>query len=247
MKIILCGACGKMGRTITELCRDRGENIVYGVDVNPAPMPYPVGGLSKAPEADVLIDFSSHEGIAERLAWCADKHIPAVLGATGYSGEEVAVIRNYAEKIPLFQSGNMSVGINLLQILVRKAAAVLQGFDVEIIEKHHNQKKDAPSGTALMLARSVEEGSAAQNGRVYGRHGIGQSREKGEIGIHAVRGGNIVGEHEVLFAGEDEIVTLSHSARSRSVFASGALTAAAWLIRQPNGLYNMDDLLGSVL
>ena len=246
MKIILCGACGKMGRAVTELSLERGEEIVYGVDVAPAPMPYPVGALEKAPAADVLIDFSSHEGVEKRLAWCAERKLPALLAATGYSKEELAAIESYKDKIPLFQSSNLSIGVNLLQLLVKKAASALEGFDAEIIERHHNQKKDAPSGTALMLARSVEEGAKEQNQRIYGRHGVGQSRKRGEIGIHAVRGGSIVGEHEVMFAGEDEIVTLSHSARSRRVFASGALRAAAWLVHQPAGLYNMDDLLKNI-
>ena len=146
----------------------------------------------------------------------------------------------------IFKTGNLSLGVNLLQMLVEKAAKVLgDGFDVEIIERHHNQKKDAPSGTALMLAESVKKAGEKEN--VYGRHGMVGAREKSEIGIHAVRGGTIVGEHEVMFAGEDEIVTLSHSARSRKVFASGALKAASWLLSQPAGLYDMSDLLKGIV
>ncbi len=157
-------------------------------------------------------------------------------------------IADYAKTVAVFKTGNLSLGVNLLQMLVKKAAAALgETFDTEIVERHHNRKKDAPSGTALMLAQSVKEGRKQQSTFVYGRQGLVGERNRAEIGIHAVRGGTIVGEHEVMFAGEDEIITLSHSARSRNVFANGALRAIGWLKDKPAGLYDMFDLLGEIL
>ncbi len=248
MNILLCGCCGKMGRMVTELAEAQGENIVCGVDVAPAPMPYPVhASFAEVSEhCDVIVDFSSAQGLEERLKFAEAHCVPVLLAATGYTGSDLERIQNYAKKIPLFKTGNLSLGVNLLQLLVEKAAKVLgDGFDVEIIERHHNQKKDAPSGTALMLAESVKKAGEKEN--VYGRHGMVGARHQSEIGIHAVRGGTIVGEHEVMFAGEDEIVTLSHSARSRKVFAAGALKAAAWLIGKPAGLYDMSDMLKGIV
>lgn len=249
MKIILCGACGRMGKVVTELAEQQGVEIVCGVDVLPKPAPYPVyttfADVTEA--AEVIIDFSSAVNLAERLEFATKRGIPIVLAATGYTDADNALVREYAARIPLFKTGNLSLGINLLQMLVKKAAKALEGFDVEIIEKHHNQKKDAPSGTALMLAESVKAASTEELESVYGRHGMVGARNPREIGIHAARGGTIVGEHEVMFAGEDEIVTLSHSARSRKVFASGALRAAVWLLSKPAGLYDMDDLLNEIV
>lgn len=249
MKILLCGACGKMGTAVSALAAERGEEIICGVDLFPKPAPYPVyasfDGVTQ--QAEILIDFSSAAGLKERLEFAAARKLPAVLGATGYSAEDQALVKEFAQRIPIFQTGNLSLGINLLQILVKKAAAVLGAdFDVEIVERHHNQKKDAPSGTALMLAESVKSARQDEIKAVYGRHGMVGARENDEIGIHAVRGGTVVGEHEVGFYGEDEIVTLSHSARSRKVFANGALKAAAWLLGKPAGMYGMDDLLAEI-
>lgn len=250
MKLLLCGACGRMGRAVTELAAERGAEIVCGVDRLPSPMPYPVyRDFSDIPQQpQVVVDFSSAQGLGERLGFCAARGIGAVLGATGYSAEDEALIREYAGTIPLFKTGNLSVGVNLMRLLARKAAEALGGgFDVEIIERHHNQKKDAPSGTALMLAESVNEGLGGGKEFVYGREGMVGARKQSEIGIHAVRGGTIVGEHEVMFAGEDEILSLSHSARSRRIFAAGALRAAQWLMGRAPGLYDMDDLLEGIL
>ena len=249
MKLILLGCCGKMGRIVSSLAEEQGHAIVCGVDLTPSPMPYPVyqkiGDVTE--EADVVIDFSSPTLLAERLNFCEERALPIVLAATGYSEDDLALIDRFRGKIAMFKTGNLSLGVNLLQLLVKKAAEVLgEEFDVEIIERHHNQKKDAPSGTALMLAESVKSGLKVSKTNVYGRRGNVGARNKDEIGIHAVRGGTIVGEHEVMFAGEDEIVTLSHSARSRKIFASGALKAAAWLKDRKAGLYDMDDLLSSL-
>ncbi len=246
MNILLVGACGRMGRMVSEAASEHGDAVVCGVDLAPAPMPFPVVKDFSSPiaDADVMIDFSSAEGLEERLAYAAAHGLPAVLAATGYSDADLETVKAYAERIPLFRTGNLSLGVNLLQLLVRRAASVLgENFDVEIVERHHNMKKDAPSGTALMLAESVRAGEREGRELVFGRHGNTGARDPREIGIHAVRGGTIVGEHEVMFAGEDEIVTLSHSARSRKVFAAGALRAAAWLIGKPAGQYDMDDLV----
>ena len=246
MKIILVGACGKMGRQITELAK----NIVCGIDLNPALLSFPVyDSLEKVTEqADVVIDFSSANGIYERLLWCSQRGIPAVLAATGYTESDLKAIEEYSKSVPIFKTGNFSLGIALCQYVSEKAAAFLgEEFDAEIIEKHHNQKKDAPSGTALMLAESVKKGYGSDKRFVYGRQGMTGARQKQEIGIHAVRGGTIVGEHEIIFAGEDEIFSISHSARSRKIFARGALRAAHWLTGQPAGLYDMRDLLAELL
>lgn len=250
MKIILCGACGRMGRNVAQLCSERGVTVTAGVDVAPAPMPFPVypDFSDIREEADVVIDFSPASSVRERLDFCKARKIGIVIAGTAFSDEDEALIRAAADVIPVFQTGNLSVGVNLLQMLVKKAAEVLgDGFDAEIVERHHNMKKDAPSGTALMLAKSVNEGFGGSKENVYGRHGLVGARKKSEIGIHAVRGGTIVGEHEVMFAGQDEIVTLSHSARSRMVFAEGALRAAEWLTSQPAGKYDMNDLLADIL
>lgn len=250
MKIILCGACGRMGRNVAQLCSERGVTVTAGVDVAPAPMPFPVypDFSDIREEADAVIDFSPASSVRERLDFCKARNIGIVIAGTAFSDEDEALIRAAADVIPVFQTGNLSVGVNLLQMLVKKAAEVLgDGFDAEIVERHHNMKKDAPSGTALMLAKSVNEGFGGSKENVYGRHGLIGARKKSEIGIHAVRGGTIVGEHEVMFAGQDEIVTLSHSARSRMVFAEGALRAAEWLTARPAGKYDMNDLLADIL
>ena len=250
MKVILCGACGRMGRNVAQLCSERGVTVTAGVDVAPAPMPFPVypDFSDIREEADVVIDFSPASSVRGRLDFCKARKIGIVIAGTAFSDEDEALIRAAADAIPVFQTGNLSVGVNLLQMLVKKAAEVLgDGFDAEIVERHHNMKKDAPSGTALMLAKSVNEGFGGSKENVYGRHGLVGARKKSEIGIHAVRGGTIVGEHEVMFAGQDEIVTLSHSARSRMVFAEGALRAAEWLTSQPAGKYDMNDLLADIL
>lgn len=248
MRILLVGACGKMGREVAALGAERGEEIVCGVDIAPSPMPFPVHErLSDVVECgDVVIDFSLPTGLREKLAFCEKHALPIVLAATGFSDEDNALIEKSAKKIAIFKTGNLSLGVNLLQMLVKRAAQVLgDDFDVEIIERHHGKKKDAPSGTALMLAGSVREGLGKEREVLYGRHG--QVGERGnEICIHAVRGGTIVGEHEVMFAGEDEVITLKHAAGSRRVFAAGALKAAHWLIGRKAGLYTMDDMLSDL-
>lgn len=249
MRLIVWGCCGKMGRVTAETAQEAGHTVVCGIDLSPSSMPFPVFARAEevAETADVVIDFSSPALLAERLCFCTDKKIPIVLSATGFSAADETLIGRTAEHLPILRAGNLSLGVNLLCLLVKTAARVLGGaFDAEIVERHHGQKKDAPSGTALMLFESVKEGLMEEREMVCGRAGYGQ-RKSGEIGVHSVRGGTIVGEHKVMFAGGDEVITLSHAAGSRKIFASGALRAAEWLVGQPNGLYGMDDLLGAAV
>ena len=237
-----------MGANVLSLANDDCElNAVCGVDPHAPESNIPVyknfDGVKE--KIDVIVDFSSPAALRSETEWAVKHNVPVILASTGYTESDIKHIENCAEKIAVFRTGNFSLGINLLQELVKRAAEVLgEKFDIEIIEKHHNRKVDAPSGTALMLADSVK-GAFENKETVYGRHGIVGKRGN-EIAIHAVRGGTIVGEHEVMFAGEDEIITLSHSARSKRVFAAGALKAAKWIVGKPAGLYDMNDLLKNI-
>ena len=246
-RIILCGACGKMGANVLSLLQnDENAVAVCGVDLFPREIGVPVykSFADIKEEADVIIDFSSPDNLVERLEYAKNKNIAIVLASTGLSKDDLALVDEYAKSVAIFKTANLSLGVNVMQALCKAAAQILgDGFDVEIIEKHHNLKKDAPSGTALMLADTVNEAFDNQKRYVNGRDGIVGAREKSEIGIHAVRGGTIVGEHEVMFAGEDEIITISHSARSKRVFAVGAIHAAKFVKGKPAGKYDMKDLL----
>ena len=246
-KIIICGACGKMGGNVLSLLADYPDaKAVCGVDLYPKEIGIPVytSFADVKEEADVIIDFSSPIGLAERLEYAKAHRLGIVLASTGFTPEDKALIDEYAKSVAIFKTANLSLGVNLMQALVKAAAQVLgNNYDVEIIERHHNLKKDAPSGTALMLADSVNEAFEGQKRVVNGREGIVGAREKSEIGMHAVRGGTIVGEHEVMFAGEDEIITITHSARSKRVFASGAIRASKFLHGKPAGKYEMKDIL----
>ena len=249
VKIILCGACGKMGGNVLSLLQnDEQATAVCGVDLFPREIGIPVyKSFSEVrQQADVIIDFSSAENVRERLEYAKQNGLKIVLASTGFSADDLQIIDEYSKEIAIFKTGNLSLGINVLQALCKAAAQILgDGFDVEIIERHHNLKKDAPSGTALMLAESVNEAFEGQKQFINGRSGIVGARTKSEIGIHAVRGGTIVGEHEVMFAGEDEIITISHSARSKRVFAVGAIRAAKFLPGKAAGTYEMKDLLAA--
>lgn len=247
IKVLICGIGGKMGANIVSLLDgDDGAEAVCGVDLH-APdnckIPvYPSFDDVKE-KIDVIIDFSSPAAVYGELDWAVKKGVPAVLATTGYGEEHLKYIEKISKKIAIFRTANFSLGVNLLRKLVKEAALVLgESFDIEIIEKHHNQKVDAPSGTAIMLAESANSAFGGEKEYLNGRNGIVGKRGK-EIGIHAVRGGTIVGEHDVMFAGGDEILTLSHSARSKSVFAAGAVKAAKWLADKPAGMYDMNDLL----
>lgn len=238
-----------MGRVIQQLVAERTDcTIVAGVDLfadSTAAFPAYTSIADVQEEADVIIDFSHPSLLTPILSYAAQKGgIPAVLCTTGYSAEQVEALKTAAQTQPVFYSRNMSLGINLLIELSKKAAKVLgDQFDIEIIEKHHNQKIDAPSGTALMLADAIASVRDGETQYVYDRHAQRKKREKSEIGLHAVRGGTIVGEHEVVFAGNHEVITLSHSAQSKELFATGAVNAAVYMCGKGPGLYDMSDMI----
>ena len=253
IKILLVGCNGRMGTAISHMCeKEDAVGVVAGFDlVTDSRFNYLVyNNFSEIKEAaDVVIDFSNPKLLPSLLDYCVAKKIPAVLCTTGYSDEDLVLVNNASKTIPIFRSGNMSLGINVLIMLAKKAAQVLgENFDVEIIEKHHNQKLDAPSGTAIMLAEALEETLPYQAERVYDRHSVRAKRAYNEIGMHSIRGGTIVGEHDVIFAGENETVELKHVAQSREVFAAGAVKAAIFLHSvKETGMYNMDNLIDSYL
>lgn len=238
-----------MGRVIQKLVAERTDcTIAAGVDLfadSAAAFPAYTNIADVQEEADVIIDFSHPSLLTPILSYAAQKGgIPAVLCTTGYSAEQVEALKTAAQTQPVFYSRNMSLGINLLIELSKKAAKVLgDQFDIEIIEKHHNQKIDAPSGTALMLADAIASVRDGETQYVYDRHAQRKKREKSEIGLHAVRGGTIVGEHEVVFAGNHEVITLSHSAQSKELFATGAVNAAVYMCGKGPGLYDMSDMI----
>ena len=245
--IALSGAMGKMGRVITNLVESRSDcTITAKIDTHGDNVYTNISDITEP--VDVVIDFSHPSALPNLLTYCKTKNIPLVAATTGYNTDEVAQIKSAATQIPIFFTGNMSLGINLLQDLARRAVKILgDQFDVEIIEKHHNLKKDAPSGTAHMLADSINKEYSDSKKYVYDRHNVLKPRSKDEIGIHAIRGGTIVGEHEIIFAGHDEIISLSHSALSKEVFAVGAINAAIFMQNKPRGLYDMSDLLRSTI
>ena len=192
--------------------------------------------------ADVIIDFSHHSTIDDTLSYAIKTKTPIVIATTGFNEEELEKIKKASNIIPIFHSSNMSLGVNVLVKLVKEAAKSLNGFDIEIIEKHHNKKLDAPSGTAVMIANGVKE-VLPDSEYIYGRHGRSDKRSSNEIGIHAIRGGTIVGEHTTIFAGHDEVVEIKHSAQSKDIFAKGAIAAAKFLVKQEAGYYNMNNML----
>lgn len=247
-KIAICGANGKMGHTIYNCVKERDDcTVVGGIDIfteEYADFPI-VDRPEKLPvKPDVIIDYSNPASLDAVLEYCLSTGTPAVLATTGYSDEQIAKIRSASEQIAIFFTFNMSLGINLLVQLAKKAASVLgDRFDIEIVEKHHNQKIDAPSGTAIMLANAINETLDNSKHYVYDRHSQRKKREKSEIGMHAIRGGTIVGEHDIIFAGHDEVITLSHSAASKSVFAEGSINAAIFIKDKGAGLYDMAQLV----
>ena len=248
-KIIMHGCNGYMGRVITELAeKDPSVCIVAGIDIaDQGKNDYPVcSSLEECKEeADVVVDFSSAKAMDALLDYCEKKALPVVLCTTGLSDEQLARVEEVAKKTAVLKSANMSLGINTLLKLIRDAARVLapSGFDMEIVEKHHNRKLDAPSGTAIALADSLNDAMDGQYHYVYDRSRRRQKRDEHEIGISAVRGGTIVGEHEIIFAGTDEVVEFKHTAFSRAIFAKGALAAAVFLAGKPAGRYDMADVI----
>ena len=250
IKFMLHGCNGKMGRMITEIVKGE-ENVVIAAGVDAytgVSNDYPVfDSVEKCDvDVDVVIDFSTAKAIDALLDFCLAKKLPVVLCTTGLSEEQLAKVAEASKEIAILKSANMSLGINLLLKLLKDAAKVLApvGYDVEIVERHHNQKLDAPSGTALALADSVNEALNNEYHYVYDRSQVRQKRDKKEIGISAVRGGTIVGEHEVIFAGTDEVIEFTHTAYSRSVFAKGAVEAGKYLAGKEAGMYDMGDVVG---
>lgn len=246
--IILCGCNGKMGHVVVSSALSGDScNIVCGVDAfgeNNYKFPTYKNFSQINEKADVVIDFSNPASLDDLLEYCINNSIPVVICTTGYSPEQVNKITEASKKIPVFYSGNMSLGVNLLIELAKQATKVLgNDFDIEIVEKHHNQKVDAPSGTALMIADGISEELEKEPQYVYDRHAYRRKRSKDEIGIHAIRGGTIVGEHDVIFAGHDEVVTISHQSQSKELFSTGALNAAQFIVGKPAGMYNMSLLL----
>lgn len=248
-KIIMLGCNGRMGQMITDMVKQDDEcTIVAGIDiVDNRDNGYPVyTKLADCDvEADAIIDFTSATDFESRMDYAVDKQITIIECSTGLSEEQMDYLKKASEKVAVLKSANMSLGINLLMKLLKEAAVKLagDGFDVEIVEKHHNQKLDAPSGTALALADSINEAMDDRYEYIYDRSQVRQKRDKKELGISAVRGGTIVGEHEVIFAGTDEVITFKHTAYSRAVFAKGSITAAKYLKGKAAGLYDMSDVL----
>lgn len=259
VNILLSGANGRMGRKVAAIA-DEGDvfRIVAGLDINAGEKvnaSFPVftdvsdipANLSEDAKIHVIVDFSHHTALESLLRLAKAQHLPLVVATTGHTETELAAMNSASAYIPIFYSRNMSLGVNLMVELCRRAAVFLDGFDVEIIEKHHNKKLDAPSGTALMIADELSDALSRKYSAeyIYSRQPVRRERMPNEIGIHSVRGGTIVGEHEVLFAGADEVISISHSAESRDVFARGALRAAAFITGKFAGLYNMNDIIDS--
>lgn len=242
INVFVVGVSGKMGVNILDCALGSDIVVTGGLDAVKSSR---VPTFSRAADVDVpidvIIDFSRPETLDEIVKLAERYSCPVVLATTGYSDEQMAKIKALSEKCGVLHSGNMSFGVNLLTGLVKKVAGILGDFDVEIVEKHHNKKVDAPSGTALMLAKAAANKDSKI---VCGRSGASCKRSSEEISISSVRGGTIVGEHDVMFIGDDEIITLSHSALSRKIFANGALKAARFMLGKKSGMYDMNDVLG---
>lgn len=250
VRIIMHGCNGKMGQVITGLVADDpNTQIVAGIDIaDNRDNGYPVFTDIKKCDvaADVIVDFAAAAAVDALLDYSVEKQIPVVLCTTGLSDEQLARVKESSKKVAILKSANMSLGINTLMKLLKDAANVFApaGYDIEIVEKHHNQKVDAPSGTAIALADSINEARGGEYEYVYDRSQVRKKRDKKELGISAVRGGTIVGEHEVIFAGIDEVIEFKHTAYSKSVFAKGAVEAAKFLAGKPAGMYDMADVIG---
>ena len=238
-----------MGNAVRQIIKDTPDmEIVAGVDITEGTAEFPVyKSIADVKEtADAIIDFSSPKALSSILDYATSKNVPVVLCTTGFSEEQLSDIKKASEKVAILRSANMSLGINTLVKLLKTATEILanNGYDIEIVERHHNQKKDAPSGTALLLADAINDTAGGKYEYVFDRSGRREVRPKDEIGISAVRGGSIVGDHEVIFAGLDEVIEINHRAYSRSVFAKGAVSAAAFLKGKPAGMYDMSNVIG---
>jgi len=249
VKMIMHGCNGKMGQVITKIVKeDANAEIVAGIDKYMGiPNDYPVfESIDKCDvEADVVIDFSNAAAVDGLLEYCVEKQVPVVLCTTGLSEEQLGQVQEASKKVAVLKSANMSLGVNMLLKLLQDATKILApaGFDIEIVERHHNQKVDAPSGTALAMADSINAAMNDEYTYIYDRSQVRQKRDKKEIGISAVRGGTIVGEHEVIYAGEDEVIEFKHTAHSKAVFAKGAVEAGKFLKGKGAGLYDMKDVI----
>lgn len=247
LRIMLSGASGAMGHVLAQIIENDPKcTVVCGYDRDAVDADFPVfTDLEDCNvAADVIIDFSHFSAFPKIFGYALKTKTPIVLATTGLSEEDMAHIKEGATTLPVFKTANMSLGINVLARALKELAGTLEsGFDIEIIEKHHNKKVDAPSGTALLLADAVNAGLQEKKEYTYGRQGLDCKRQPGEMGIHAIRGGTIPGEHTVIFAGNDEIIELKHTALSKKVFANGAVEAAKFLVGQGPGLYSMDDVL----
>lgn len=248
-RILLNGCNGKMGKVISQTVAEKFDNakIVAGIDiVDKQNFDYPVFNDPDEVnvEADVIIDFSFYGAVDKIVDYAVRTKTPIVVATTGLTDDHIKHINEASASIPVFHSANMSLGVNLISELAKKAAEILgYEFDIEIVEAHHNQKIDAPSGTALMLAQSINDSRNNEMKYEFDRHSKRSKRTASEIGIHSVRGGTIVGEHEVIFAGNDEVIKISHSAASKQIFATGSINAALFLVDQKYGLYSMKDML----
>lgn len=251
VKMMMHGCNGKMGQVISAICQEDSEiQIVAGIEpYDGIKNPYPVFSNIKEckVDADVVVDFAAAQAVDSLLEYCLANQLPVVLCTTGLSQEQLAKVEEASQKIPVLKSANMSLGVNVLMDLLQAAAKILApaGFDMEIVEKHHNQKVDAPSGTALALADSINEALGNSYQYKYDRTRERKKREKNEIGIQAVRGGSIVGDHEVIFAGLDEVIEIKHTAYSKGIFAKGAVEAAKFLAGKPAGKYDMKDVIAA--
>ena len=240
MNIIINGANGKMGHMLSDMAVAEGEEIAARVDVMPGEGTYTQLEDFRG-KADCVIDFSNHKAAHELVTYCMNRNLPVLIASTGHTPEELEEIHNAAKKIPVFMSPNMSVGVALLADIAERVAKVFGECDIEMIEAHHNQKLDVPSGTALMLAKRIQEAKPESSFNI-GRHENGK-RPANEIGIHSLRYGTEVGTHEIIFSNGLETITLRHDAKNRALFAKGALSAARWLIEQSAGFYDMKDFL----
>lgn len=245
LKVIINGYSGAMGRVLTKCVNEDNElQLVCGVSRDELDVPFKTYlKMSDVEEiADVIIDFSHHSAIDDVLAYATKTKTPLVIATTGFNEDELGRIKEASSITPIFHSSNMSLGVNVLVKLVKEAAKSLNGFDIEIIEKHHNKKLDSPSGTAVMIANGIKE-VLPDTECIYGRYGRSEKRSSNEVGIHAIRGGTIVGEHTTIFAGHDEIVEIKHTAQSKDIFAKGSIAAAKFLANKEAGYYNMNNML----
>ncbi len=249
LDILLFGCNGNMGKVITsEVSNSSDFKIVAGVDNSTGNSNYPVYKSIKdiRERSDVIIDFSSPETLDDILEYGLENNIPMVLATTGYSEDQIKKINKTSEKTTIFRTANMSFGINVLMKILKEITPLLKEFDIEIVEKHHNKKVDSPSGTAKMLKDTIVESVEKEFNIVYGRHGNNTKRSENDIGVHAIRGGTISGDHSVIFAGEDEIIEFNHKAQSKKLFAQGALKAALYIMKKEKGLYDMNNLIEDI-